>query len=158
MPNTLVSSCTDLSYMQPSQDVMMAFPVFHKRHGAIIHTSCAKLRRNVFAPLWRTDVFEPASFSILKRRWRSAGISFLALWKALRLQWSTEANALPGIRTSPIIGHVTAGLLSVTACTFLSGMEGGGGMWGASKAEKKGWLHSVPALVWGPTDVDRLTP
>lgn len=69
MPNTLVSSCTDLSHMQPSQEVMMAFPVFHKRHGAIIHVQCTKPRPNVFAPLWRTDVFEPASFSILNGSW-----------------------------------------------------------------------------------------
>lgn len=35
------------------------------------------------------------------------------------------------------VHHVTAGLLSVTACTLHSAMEGGGGMRGASKAVKK---------------------
>lgn len=58
----------------------------------------------------------------------SAEILIFASWNALILQQSSEANAVSGVRASPIIGHVTAGLLSLIACTFHSGMEGGGGM------------------------------
>lgn len=48
-----------------------------------------------------------------------------------------ETNTVdPGTLTSPVIGHVTAGLLSVTAFTFRRVLEGGGGTWGSSKTGK----------------------
>lgn len=69
-------------------------------------------------------------------------------WKSLILRpRERETNTVdPGTLTSPVIGHVTAGLLSVTASTFRRVLEGGGGTWGSSK---KGKVFNAKAL-WYP--------
>lgn len=98
-------------------------------------------------------VFAPLYFFVLlwysKGRWQTTR-SFLPRFRSLpcgKLSYfSGAANTVPGIRTSPVIGHVTAGLLSVTACTLHSAMQGGGGMRGASKAVKK---KHIPQLWTG---------
>lgn len=63
---------------------------------------------------------------------------FPPVWKALILRHrDKETNTVvPGTLTSPVIGHVTAGLLSVTASTFRRVLQGGGGTWGSSKTGK----------------------
>lgn len=71
MPNTLVSSCTDLSYMQPSQDVMMAFLVFHKRRHHS-HVLCEAPKKRVCTTLmngcfWASIIFNIKK-EVVKRR------------------------------------------------------------------------------------------
>lgn len=155
MPNTRVSSRTALSHMQP--------PV--RRHDGIPRIS-QKTRRlsftcSVGSPKethWACIIFN------IKRGAGESQCDFqqrfhpLLYGKLFYLCGEVKLeSSVPGIRTSPIIRQVTAGLLSVIDCTFHVGMEGGGGMWGASKAEEKALLRSVPALIRGPRDGHRFT-
>lgn len=138
MPNTHVTSCTDFLHMQPSHNLMI------ERHSAIARAQCGKPpKTRICTTLLLCHFWYP------KGRWQTTR-SFLPRFRSLlygKLSYfSGAANTVPGIRTSPVIGHVTAGLLSVTACTLHIAMEGGGGMRGASKAVKK---QHIPELCTG---------
>lgn len=155
MPNTRVSSRTALSHMQP----------LARRHDGIPRNftkdTAPSFTRSVGSPEethWACIIFN------IKRGAGESQCGFLQRFHPLlygKLSYLSGAvklwSSVPGIRTSPIIRQVTAGLLSVIGCTFHVGMEGGGGMWGASKAEEKALLHSVPALIRGPRDGNRFT-